>query len=50
MAPCYNQEDCIDVNPLATDDKCTCHETLAACCQLVQSVLKIGFALAKKVG
>ena len=37
-------------NPLTTDDECTRHETLAACYQLAQSVLKIGFALAKKVG
>ena len=32
------------------DDKCTRHATLVACYQLVQSTLKIGFALAKKVG
>ena len=38
------------VNPLTTDDECTRHETLAACYQLAQSVLKIGFALAKKGG
>ena len=38
------------VNPLTTDDECTRHTTLTACYQLVQSVLKIGFALAKKVG
>ena len=37
-------------NPLTTDDECTRHETLAACYQLAQSILKIGFALAKKVG
>ena len=36
-------------NPLITDDECTRHETLAAHYQLAQSVLKIGFALAKKV-
>ena len=35
---------------LTTDDECTRHATLAACYQLAQSVLKIGFALAKKVG
>ena len=35
---------------LTTDDECTRHATLATCNQLVQSVLKIGFALAKKVG
>ena len=39
-----------NVNPLTTDDECTCHETLAACYHLAQSVLKIGFALAKKAG
>ena len=32
-------------NPLTTDNKCTRHATLAARCQLAQSVLKIGFAL-----
>ena len=37
------------INHSTTDDKCTCHATLAACNQLVQSVLKIGFALAKKL-
>ena len=31
------------VNPLTTDDECTRHETLAACYQLAQSILKIGF-------
>ena len=31
-----------DVNHLTTDDECTRHETLAACYQLAQSVLKIG--------
>ena len=35
---------------LTTDDGHTCHVTLAACYQLAQSVLKIGFVLAKKVG
>ena len=35
------------VNPLTTDDECTRHETSAAYYQLAQSVLKIGFALAK---
>ena len=35
-------------NPLTTDDKCTRHATLAARYQLAQSVLKIGFALAKR--
>ena len=37
-------------NSLTTDDECTCHATLAACHQLVQSILKINVALAKKVG
>ena len=37
-------------NPLTTDDEYTRHETLATCYQLAHSVLKIGFALAKKVG
>ena len=40
----------VSINPLTTDDKCTRHATLAARYQLAQSVLKIGFALAKKVG
>ena len=31
------------INPLTTDDECTHHVTLAACYQLVQSVLKINF-------
>ena len=38
------------INPLTTDDECTLHATLAACYQLAQSVLKVGFALAKKAG
>ena len=38
------------INPLTTDDECTSHATLATCYQLAQSVLKIGFALAKKAG
>ena len=37
-------------NSLTTDDECTCYATLAACHQLVQSILKINFVLAKKVG
>ena len=37
-------------NPLTTDDECTHHATLAACYQLVQSVLKIGFALGRWAG
>ena len=36
------------INPLTTDDECTRHASLAACYQLAQSVLKIGFALAKR--
>jgi len=35
-------------NPLITDDEHTRHATLTACYQLAQSVLKIGFALAKR--
>ena len=38
------------ITPLTTDDECTHHASLAACYQLAQSVLKIGFSLAKKVG
>lgn len=34
-------------NPLNTDDKCTHHGTLAT---PYQSILKVGFALTKKVG
>ena len=41
--------DNIALNPLTTDDKCIHHPTLATCYQLAQSVLKVGFALAKKV-
>ena len=36
--------DLLNLKPLTTDAKCTCHATLAACYQLAQSVLKIGFA------
>ena len=32
----------------ATDNECTRHATLAASYQLAQSVLKIGFAIAKR--
>ena len=39
---------CTSVNPLTTDDAIWRRLTLAACYQLAQSVLKIGFALAKK--
>ena len=31
------------VNPLTTDEKCTRQATLAACYQLMQTVLKIDF-------
>ena len=34
-------------NPLTTNDAIWCHLSLAACYQLAQSVLNIGFALAK---
>ena len=37
-------------NPLTTDDAFWRRLTLATCHQLAQSVLKIGFVLAKKVG
>ena len=37
-------------NPLTTDDAIWHRLSLAACYQLVQFVLKIGFALAKKAG
>ena len=32
------------------NDECSCHRNLAACYQLVQSVLKIGSALAERMG
>ena len=38
------------MNPLTTDDAIWHHLTLAACYQLVQSVLKIGFCASKKGG
>ena len=38
------------LNPLTTDDAKWHRLTLAACYQLAQSVLKIGFVLAKKAG
>ena len=52
---CYSTYACFDqwsenINPLNIDDAIWHHLTLAARYQLVQSVLKIGFALAKKVG
>ena len=37
-------------NPLTTDDKHTCYATLAAWYQLVESIFRIGFMLAIKVG
>ena len=38
------------VNPLTTNDDYSRHRNLAACYQLAQSVLKIGSALAERVG
>ena len=38
------------LNPLTTDDAIWRRLTLAACYQLAQSVLKLGFVLAKKAG
>ena len=38
------------INILTTNDDYSHHRNLAACYQLVQSVLKIGSALAEKVG
>ena len=37
-------------NPLPTDDTFWCHQILATCYQLAQSVLKIGSAVAERVG
>ena len=37
-------------NPLTTNDNYSCHQNLAACYQLVQSVLKIGSVLSERVG
>ena len=39
-----------EVNPLTTDDTFWHRLTLAVCYQLAQSVLKIGSALAERVG
>ena len=39
-----------EVNPLTTDDTFWHRQTLVACYQLAQSVLKIGSALAERVG
>ena len=38
------------LNPLSTNDDYSRHRNLAACYQLAQSVLKIGSALAERVG
>ena len=38
------------LNPLTTDDAFWCRQFLGACYQLAQSVLKIGSALAERVG
>ena len=38
------------INPLTTDDAIWRRQILAACYQLAQSVLKIGSALAERVG
>ena len=40
----------IHFNPLTTDDTFWCCLTLTACYQLAQSILKIGSALAERVG
>ena len=41
---------CSLINPLTTNDDYSCHRNSAACYQLAQSVLKIGSALAERVG
>ena len=43
---------CSPINPwaLTTNDNYSCHQNLAACYQLAQSILKIGSALAERVG
>ena len=49
----YNlYEDCAltGINPLTTNDAFLCCQFLAACYQLAQSILKIGSALAERVG
>ena len=38
------------LNPLSTNDNCSHHQNSATCYQLAQSVLKIGSALAERVG
>ena len=37
-------------NPLPTDDTFWCRQILAACYQLVQSILEIGSVLAERLG
>ena len=46
----HNNISVFTVTPLTIDDKCTNHATLAVCYQLAQTVLKIGFVLAKEDG
>ena len=41
---------CSLINPLPTNNAILRRQILAACCQLAQSVLKIGSALAERVG
>ena len=41
---------CTSLNPLTTNDDYRRHQNSAACYQLAQSVLKIGSALAERVG
>ena len=40
----------MSINPLTTNDENSRHRNPAACYQLAQSVLKIGSALAERVG
>ena len=40
----------LSVNPLTTNDDYSHHQNSAACYRLAQSVLKIGSALAERVG
>ena len=40
----------LSINPLTTDDAFWHHQILATCYQLVQSILKIGSALAERMG
>ena len=46
---CYNVHE-LFFNPLTTIDDYSCHRNSATCYQLAQSVLKIGSALAERVG